>query len=370
MLGQCVEDLSRAGRQSEFWLVGDDEESAGKYYEALHGHEAALRFDWLCRCGREEAGLDEGRLRQGAVELLLVHHDGNAIAPEDWRSWRRLLVAGGLVMVSHGEGAAIGAGEGWSTLRVASRRTLLQSPQEWPDPAKGAGSPGPRWVLGEPESWAGDWVSLLDEPEVFPIALEPLDSDDVHSLSDWPRAADVQTIDFFCGRNPEDPSGEKVTSSLIAFVRAPGLPSDRARSRALPHDGGDPRSRLRGGRPARLCLVGRASRHGGRGGRGGRNRLPAGGPGRREGPRGAPVARSIRPAGAGAGDPQRPIVGAPGVEHSRSLSRRAGGRRCRLPALPGQPRAVERAADEDERARSPGTGHGRDRREGGGAQLP
>ena len=220
MLGQCVEDLSRAGRQSEFWLVGDDEESAGKYYEALHGHEAALRFDWLCRCGREEAGLDEGRLRQGAVELLLVHHDGNAIAPEDWRSWRRLLVAGGLVMVSHGEGAAIGAGEGWSTLRVASRRTLLQSPQEWPDPAKGAGSPGPRWVLGEPESWAGDWVSLLDEPEVFPIALESLDSDDVHSLSDWPRAADVQTIDFFCGRNPEDPSGEKVTSSLIAFVRA------------------------------------------------------------------------------------------------------------------------------------------------------
>ena len=63
-------------------------------------------------------------------------------------------------------------------------------------------------------------MSLLDEPEVFLIAPESLDSHDGSSLADWPRAAEVKSIDFFCGRNPEDPTGERVASDLIAFVRA------------------------------------------------------------------------------------------------------------------------------------------------------
>ena len=220
ILDRCVEHLSGTGGQSEFWLVSDDEESARKHYEAFHGYEAALRFDRLNPSDRGEARLDERLLRRGAAEMLFVHHDGGAIAPEDWRFWRRLLVAGGLAMVFHAEGVAIDAGRGWKTLRAASRRTLLQAPQGWPKAPDAGDAPPPRWVLGEPDSWAGKWVSLLDEPEAFPISLKSLDSDDVHSLADWPRAADVQTIDFFCGRNPEDPTGEGVAAALIAFVRA------------------------------------------------------------------------------------------------------------------------------------------------------
>ena len=219
ILGRCVEDLSRAGRQSEFWLLADDEEDARKHYEAFHGHEVALRFAWLNPSDIGKAALDEGLLRRGAAELLFVHHDGDAIAPEDWRSWRTLLVAGGLAMVFHAEDAAIGAGGGWGTLRTTSRCTLFQAPRAWPEATRAAVLP-PRWVLGEPASWAGDWVSLLDEPEVFPIAPESLDSHDGSSLADWPRAAEVKSIDFFCGRNPEDPTGERVASDLIAFVRA------------------------------------------------------------------------------------------------------------------------------------------------------
>ena len=210
-LHQCVEYLSNEGRQSELWLLVDDEEGARKHYEAFHGHEAALRFERLDPSRNGGFALDEGLLRRGAAELLFVHHDGNAIAPEDWRSWRSLLVAGGLAMVFHDEDAIIGAGQGWETLRTTSRCTLLQAPQGWPEATRAAASP-PRWVLGEPESWAGDWVSLLDEPEVFPIALETLDADDGNSLADWPRAAEAKSIDFFCGRNPEDPSGERVAS--------------------------------------------------------------------------------------------------------------------------------------------------------------
>ena len=219
ILGRCVEALSGAGRQSEFWLLGDDEETSRKHYEAFHGHETALRFAWLNPSDIGKAVLDEGLLRRGAAELLFVHHDVDAIAPEDWRSWRSLLVAGGLAMVFHAEDAAIGAGGGWETLRATSRCTLLQAPQEWPE-APDAAALRPRWVLGEPESWAGDWVSLLDEPEVFPIVPESLDSHDGSSLEEWPRAAEVKSIDFFCGRDSEDPTGERVASDLIAFVRA------------------------------------------------------------------------------------------------------------------------------------------------------
>ena len=217
LLHQCVEYLSGAGRQSEFWLVSDDEERARECYEAFHGCEAALRFESPDPTHRGEAGLDEGLLRRGAAELLVVHHDGGAIAPEEWRFRRRLLVAGGLALVCHAGDCAIDPGEGWSVLRADSRRTLLQAPLEWPEAPDAA--PPPRWVLSESESWAKEWLSLLDEPEAFPFALASFDPDDVYALADRPRAAEVGRIDFFCGRNPEDPTGEAAASAFIAFVR-------------------------------------------------------------------------------------------------------------------------------------------------------
>ena len=41
-----------------------------------------------------------------------------------------------------------------------------------------------------------------------------------HSFEAWPHAADVQAIDFFCGTDPGDPTGEAVTTRFIAFVQA------------------------------------------------------------------------------------------------------------------------------------------------------
>ena len=113
LLEQCVGYLSSAGRQSEFWLVSDDVESARKHYEAFHGYDAALRFECLDPAGRQASALDEGLLRPGAVEVLFLHHDGDTFAPADWQFWRRLLVAGGLALVSHPEGAVIEPGAGW-----------------------------------------------------------------------------------------------------------------------------------------------------------------------------------------------------------------------------------------------------------------
>ena len=219
MLAQCVEYLSSIGRHSEFWLVSDDEESARKHYEAFHAVDAALRFECLDPAARQADGLDAGLLRPGAVEVLFLHHDGEQFAPADWRFWLRLLVPGGLALVSHAEGSAIEPHDGWAVVRAGARSTLLQAPPSWAETPNAPSTPGPRWVLGEPDTWTEDWVSLLDETEVHPISLEPLGSDDVHSLHDWPKVDDVQAIDFFCGRDAEDPTGEKVVSAFVALIR-------------------------------------------------------------------------------------------------------------------------------------------------------
>ena len=219
LLEQCVEYLSSGPRQSEFWLLSDDEECARRNYEAFHSHEAALRFEHLEAGERQLSDLTQGMLRPGAVDLLLLHHEGGAFAAEDWRFWRSLLVAGGLALVAHAEGTIIESGEGWRTLRSGRRRTLFQAPRWWPEPPDRTHAPPLRWVLGEPGTWAEDWKSLLDEPELHSMSLEALASDDIHSSVEWTQATDVQAIDFFCGRDPRDPTGEGVVSAFVAFIR-------------------------------------------------------------------------------------------------------------------------------------------------------
>ena len=213
-------------------------------------------------------------------------------------------------------------------------------------------------------------MSLLDEPETFPISLETLDSDDVHSLADWPRAADVEAIDFFCGRNPEDPTGEQVASALIAFVRALAfhrveLAADRCRltvvTRGAAFEVDDPRGAALWGALRGMAIEA-----------------------------GEEAGLDFRLVDLGAASDLETLRWLDRYDlRERELTIR-GGRlwvprvqsiRERFPEVPAgedaayrlcldNPGAVERTADEDLRARSPGTGHGRDRRESGGAQLP
>ena len=220
MLKQCAGDLSNGGWQGEFWLVSDDEESAGKNYEAFHAVDAALRFECIDPIDRRAAGLDASLLRPGAVDVLLLHRDAAEFAPANWEYWRRLLVAGGLALVSHPEGDVIEPGAGWAVVRAAARSTLLQTPQAWSVSQDATVVPTPRWVVGESQSPAPDWVSLLDDAEVYPIDFRPLVCGDVHGIGEWPWAADVQAVDFFCGRDPRDPTGKGAVSALVGFVRA------------------------------------------------------------------------------------------------------------------------------------------------------
>ena len=219
-LHRCVEHLAREETQSEYWLAGDDEEDARTYFDAFHGHDAALRFDCLDPAQVDDSTLDTGLLRRGAAEVLFLHQDEDAFTPEDWRFWQEVAVTGGLVLVSHDEGEAIEPGVGWTTLRAGRSATLLQAPAHRTDDVDEPTLPAPRWVLGDSDSLAGAWASLLDDPAVHPIPYDTLASGDPFEPEAWPQAADVQAIDVFCDWDPEDPTGERALNQLVAVIQS------------------------------------------------------------------------------------------------------------------------------------------------------
>ena len=220
VLQKCVDHLSREETQSEYWLVADDEEGARTCFEAFHAQDAALRFDCLDSAARQACALDAGLLRSGAAEVLFLHRGEDAFATEDWRFWQEVAVAGGLALVSHEAGEAIEPGAGWTTLRAGRCATLLQAPPQRTDDEAETALPAPRWVMGAPDSLAGAWASLLDDPAVYPIPFEGPVSGDLFEVETWPQAADVRAIDVFCDWDPEDPTGEKAVSRFVALIQS------------------------------------------------------------------------------------------------------------------------------------------------------
>ena len=74
--------------------------------------------------------------------------------------------------------------------------------------------------MGAPDSLAGAWATLLDNPAVYPIPYDGPASGDPFEVETWPQAADVQAIDLFCDWDPEDPTGERAVSQFVGFIQA------------------------------------------------------------------------------------------------------------------------------------------------------
>ena len=219
ILNDCADYLSLPDGQTEYWIVGDGEENARAFYDAFHLRDSALRFASVDPSA--DRALQAGLLRAGAAEIVFLHGDDDSLGPERWELALRLAVPGGLLLVRHDEGGAVEPGPGWTKVRAGRATTLLQASQadaHMPDTGE---LPGPRWVLGEPESWSSDWMSLLEEPEaVYAVSDEDFEATAFHSLDQWPGAAELRAVDFFCGTDPRDPTGERVASRFIAFVQA------------------------------------------------------------------------------------------------------------------------------------------------------
>ena len=218
ILNQCIDYLSSADAQTEFWLVSENEDSARAHYDAFQQHDAALRFE--CVYPDDRSQLDTGLLRPGAAEIIFLHGREDAFALEEWSFLRRIVVAGGLALVCHDEDDVIEPGAGWTMVRAGRRSTLLQAPQSFADVSDTRELPGPRWVMGGLDSWASDWVSRLDTPEVCSFSNETLVNVDFNLHEKWEQVTDLHAIDFFCGRDPQDPTGEKISAQFIVFVQA------------------------------------------------------------------------------------------------------------------------------------------------------
>ena len=269
VLHRCVDHLANEETQSEYWLVGDDEEGARAYFDASQGHDAALRFDCLDPAQRQGSALDTGLLRRHAAEILFLHRGEDAFTPDDWRFWRELAVPGGLALVSHEDGAAVEPAPAGPRFVPARTQRCCRAPLHHADEPDAAPLPGPRWVLGEPGSLAGAWASLLDDPEIHSTSCESLASGDHPAPEEWPQAADVQAIDVFCDWDPEDPTGERAVAQFVAFIQFAGSLQDRSSQQPVPRDRGHPQGGVRHRRSARERPLGGGAQHGRRDRRGG-----------------------------------------------------------------------------------------------------
>ncbi len=225
IVNRCLDWLGSGIAQTEYWLLGDTEERARAHYDAFHNRDAALRFAALDLDADEAPELNTGLLRPHAAEILLLHGEAAAYGPERWRRLRRLAVPGGLALICHEEGAAPPpdsgwGGAGWTTVRSGRRATLLQAPLAAPEDAEPRRPSGVRWVIGEPGSLADEWLARFAGADASAIPYAELADDRVAELADWPRAAEVQAIDFLCGDDPGDPTGEALAGRLAAFVKA------------------------------------------------------------------------------------------------------------------------------------------------------
>ena len=240
ILNRCLSRLSGEDAQTEYWLLGADEEHTRALHDAFNHQDAAIRFDSLdaCSTGARELEMDSGLLRPAAAELVLLHEEARGYGPEQWALVHRLVVGGGLALVRHGEGEAVEAGAGWSTIHAGSRATLLQAPHDLFDVTEGSGAggegetadapetgraaatPGSRWVIGEPGSLAANWLELLDSPAVNHVPWSTIRATDFSWLDESPGAADLEAIDFFVGTDPIDPTGERAIWEFVAFLQA------------------------------------------------------------------------------------------------------------------------------------------------------
>ena len=224
ILSECLDYLTGGAGHAECWLLADDRETTRAHFDAFHHRDASLRFESFPLDAQLELDFDQGLLRRGAAELLFLHADVKDAGRAEWGLLRELAVPGGLALVRHNEGDVIDPKGGWTTLRAGTSTTLLQAPRVYPgaevngETAKHVRKP--RWIASEPGSHAAAWTSLIPGADVHEIAWDSLGDGDGASIEEWPDAADVEAIDFFCGADPEDPTGVGVTARFAAFVRA------------------------------------------------------------------------------------------------------------------------------------------------------
>ena len=219
-LHQCAEALVASGGGTEYWLVADTSEVAQACHEEFHRLAVPLRFEPVAPADQTMDMFGNGLLRPAAAELQLIHGDRIPSDVAGWRLLHRLAVPGGLALVLHEPGIVVEPEAGWTVIRAGAKATLLQVSGEFVEDPEPEPCSATRWVLGEQGSWASSWAARFEADDVHLVPGDLLDAGNFDSLEEWPFLPTVQAIDFFCGLQADDPTGEGVASRFIAFVQA------------------------------------------------------------------------------------------------------------------------------------------------------
>ena len=220
VLSRCVEPLESSNCHTEYWLVTDRPEGAQACFDRFNRLGAALRFEPVAPEDQKMSMLEEGPLRPATAELQLLHSDRVPVDHAGWKLLCQLAVPGGLAVVLHEPGCDFRADAGWSTVHAGTHVTVLRAPATDEEDFDTGPIPGPRWVLGETGSWAESWAARFDDAHVHCVPSELFEASQFELLDEWPFAGELRAVDFFCGRDPNDPTGEGVVTSFIALVQA------------------------------------------------------------------------------------------------------------------------------------------------------
>ena len=201
-------------RDLEYWLVAADPKTSRAHVEALHETPFPVRFAHL-DLDDPPAGLDDGLLRAGAVDRLILHPETARLSGPAGALLHRLAMPGGSAVVADADpGSGDPSTEHWTPLACPGPHRWLRAVEQRPS---GEDPPGPRWIVGDgplAEAWA-----RLAAPcpahriEAAAIARDP---------GVLPDAAEVRAIDVFASPegDDDDPVGARATWQLVSLLQS------------------------------------------------------------------------------------------------------------------------------------------------------
>ncbi len=215
----CLNSSSEWGSPGQYWLVNDDQASTQTCIQSFRKESIPLRFITLDPSERTESALNHGLLRKSVADALFLHlaPGEQSFLESDWLFWHQLLAEGGLAWISHEENLDLEISSGWKRIRTDGHVTLLQSVVL--ETTHSTTSDSVRWIMGERQSLARDWLSLFDNSNVHAVPYGEWIEEDPFESSRYPEANHVKAIDFFFGYNLDDPTGEQAVADLVSFLQ-------------------------------------------------------------------------------------------------------------------------------------------------------
>ena len=200
-------------RDLEYWLVAADPKTSRVHFEALHETPFPVRFAHL-DLDDPPAGLEDGLLRAGAVDRLILHPETARLSGPAGALLHRLAAPGGSAVVADADpGSDDPSTEDWTPLACPGPHRWLRAV----DRRRSGDPPGPRWIVGD-GPLAEAWVRLAAPGPAYRIEAAAIARDP----GALPGAAEVLAIDVFASPEggDDEPAGARATWELVSLLQS------------------------------------------------------------------------------------------------------------------------------------------------------